>query len=728
MTSVQVQFDSEVECLVQTKTENGNIAIDTDLRSTFTGIWLLMQDSDCKRIIDLYSDAITKSLRIEDGEIRIKRIVHILTLVLRFRDIRNGGHGRRKESIVALITVCTLLNEYKITETMLSLMASHYGRWSDLSDVRDVLDINFNILKTTYKNITPEFVNSAKILITQLFVIQIVSEKKGAELTMCAKYFPTEGKNVERAIECAKLLFPTITQDKTFNGKPVGEKTTLKNKWHRLLKSLRLYLQPLRQKIPMIERYLCAKNAHLIEPSKVPGVALQRSKRALENVVSLKSLGKKKDRNNDTQRSDEPNRIKCAENFASHAKATLESFEKHRKEIDELNQRMHNCTDETEKLEIQNKIAKTEKTFEESAPKVHGGDTVFIHSLVEQYKREGKPNDLIEAQFAAMQSKLGALSKMRILYVLDTSGSMEGTPIQVGTGLVALSASSSSPAFRHKFISFSRKPKVMDCSKLNGGNPRLWDYMQYIKQNSIVENTNVQATIDLIAGICSNGLQSPLSNIYRPLDLHNRPVERTTSTTYDPFLAFDTPNPSWEGFSQPPIVPLVESLVESPPLVESQLDMIIFLSDTQFDCIADTTRNCLPGDYLKKKFAEIGQKAPLCCFWNLNGKYTNSPAEPSDKGIVMISGYSHTMLNSLVETVTAASQSSFEELKAQRAISLALYEEECRKEKAEKEETDQLNTFQLILDFCEGEFSVPLCKSLTGLNEGIFTNYKYETV
>ena len=156
--------------------------------------------------------------------------------------------------------------------------------------------------------------------------------------------------------------------------------------------------------------------------------------------------------------------------------------------------------------------------------------------------------------------------------------------------------------------------------------------------------------------------------------------------------------------------------------------MIIFLSDTQFDYIANTTRNCLPGDYLKTKFAEIGQKAPLCCFWNLNGKYTNSPAEPSDKGIVMISGYSHTMLNSLVETVTAASQSSFEELKAQRAISLALYEEECRKEKAEKEETDQLNTFQLILDFCEGEFSVPLCKSLTGLNEGIFTNYKYETV
>jgi hypothetical protein len=699
MSSVQAQ--TEVVCL--TKTTNGNTAIDTDLRSTFTGMWLLMQDSDSERIVKLYSDAITKTLLIEDEETRITRMVHILILVLRFRDFRNGGQGRRKESIISLLSVCTLLNEYKITEIMLYIMASHYGRWNDLSDVRDVLDTDFKELKKTYKNITPEFVESSKRLITQLFVLQIVSEKKGAELTMCAKYFPTEGKNVERAIECAKLLFPTITQDKTFNGKQVGEKTTLKNKWHRLLKSLRIYLQPLRNQIPMIERYLCSKNAHLIEPSKVPGVALQRSKRALENVVSLKSLGKKKDRTNDDQRSKEPNRIKCAENFANHAKAALEASKKHNEDMDKLNEKLDNCTDEAEKLAIENEIEKAKEEFEKNAPKVHGGDTVFIHDLVGQYKREGKPNDLIEAQFAAMQSKLGALSKMRILYVLDTSGSMDGIPIQVGTGLVALSASSSSPAFRHKFISFSRIPKVMDCSNLNGGNPRLWDYMQYINQNSIVENTNVQATIDLIAGICSGrnmsstditrGTRDILGRpVYRPLDLHPPPVQRTTSTTYSSVVSNPVPVP-----------------------VESPLDMIIFLSDTQFDRIADTTRGCLPGDYLKKKFEEIGQKAPLCCFWNLNGKVINSPAEPSDKGIVMMSGYSHTMLNSLVETITAASQASFDE-------------EERRKEAEEAEETKQLNTFQLMLDFCEGDFGMNLREKLSELKTGIFTEYKYEKV
>lgn len=694
------QAQPEIECM--TKTENGNIAIDTDLRSVFTGIWLLMEDSNTERIVKLYSEAITKSLLIKDDEIRIQRMVHILILVLRFRDFRNGGIGRRKESIIALLTVCTLLNEYRVTETLLSLMAVFFGRWKDLSDVRDILDKNFKELKATYKDITPEFVSSTKRLITQLFVSQIVSEKNGAELSMCSKYFPTEGKKIERAIECAKLLFPTITQDTTFNGKKVGENTTLKNKWHRLLKSLRIYLQPLRNQIHMIERYLCSKNAHLIEPSKVPGVALQRSKRSLENVVSLKSLGKKKkDYTNSDQRSTEINRIKCAENFANFAKETLEASKKHNDNMDNLNDKLKNCTDEDEAEKIALEIEKAKEEFEKNAPKVHGGDTVFIHDLVSQYEREGKPNDLIEAQFEAMKSKLGDLSKMRVLYVLDTSGSMGGTPIQVGTGLVALSASSASQEFRHKFISFSIQPTVMDCSSLNGGNPRLWDYMQYIKHNSIIENTNVKATIDLIAGICSG---------------RSVPESRTTRTAYNTF-EFDV-NPV--SVVPEPVVPV--------PVEPAPLDMIIFLTDGQFDQMADTTRGILPGDYLKQKFAEIGQKAPLCCFWNLNGKVTNSPAEPSDNGIVMMSGYSHTMLNSFVETVNAASQASFEELKVQRALALSLYDEERRKKAEEAEETSQINTFQLMLDFCEGKFSVPLRTKLSELNTGFFKDYKYVEV
>ena len=74
------QAQPEIECM--TKTENGNIAIDTDLRSVFTGIWLLMEDSNTERIVKLYSEAITKTLLIKDDEKRIQRMIHILILVL----------------------------------------------------------------------------------------------------------------------------------------------------------------------------------------------------------------------------------------------------------------------------------------------------------------------------------------------------------------------------------------------------------------------------------------------------------------------------------------------------------------------------------------------------------------------------------------------------------------------------------------------------------------------
>ena len=48
---------------------------------------ILVQDSYSKRIIKLFNDALTKTLLIEDEQIRITRMVHILVLVLRFREV-----------------------------------------------------------------------------------------------------------------------------------------------------------------------------------------------------------------------------------------------------------------------------------------------------------------------------------------------------------------------------------------------------------------------------------------------------------------------------------------------------------------------------------------------------------------------------------------------------------------------------------------------------------------
>lgn len=632
----------------QTTTQNGNVSIDTELRNNYNAIWLLIQGSQQDTIIRLFNNSY-KKLNLDTDQ---EKIINLLTLIMRLRDFRNGGIGRRLESRIALINFCSLLDDENVTKVMLYLMASHYGRWDDLNDIRKDID------NLVYPELGLEFIESVKNIIAQLFVNQVIMEINGEPLTMCAKYFPTENKDVDTAIEYAKIIFPTIIQDKTYFGKELNENSSLKKKWHCLLKALRKYIAPLRNRIPMIERELCAKNANLIDPAKVTGVALQRNKRALENLISLRDMNKcNNPKNLIFTRTTQPERIICAENFANYAKAVIEAQNEHCKQMNLLNDQLFNCTDEIKKLNLQNQIDNIEKKFQANAPKVHGGDTVFIHDLVQQYERENAPNNLIEAQFLAMRSKLGSLSKMKILYVLDTSASMYGIPIQVGTGLVALSA----PAFGHKFISFSNKPQVMDCSSLNNGNPMLWDYINYIKDNSIVENTNIELTIDLIVNICK-------------------------------FINEDEP-----------------------------LDMIIFLTDTQFDRITDDD-DFLAGDYLKKSFQQINKKAPLCCFWNLNGFNSDSPAEPSDSGIIMISGYSHTMLESLVQTIIAASKVSFEELKAQKDAADLAFEEN----QIQLYEDSQLNTFQIMLDFCQGDFSIPLREQLSELNQGIFANYQYK--
>jgi hypothetical protein len=635
-----------------TKTENGNVSIDTARRSVFLAIWQLMHGSAEHHIVETFTNAVTDCLAQPESEERTTRLVNIIIVVMRLRDFRNGGHGRRLESRIAFITVCSLINDTNVTRAMLSLMAKHYGRWQDLNDIRDALVSHTN----------HEFVESTTQTIAELFIGQIRSEIAGAELTMCAKWFPTENKDIETAVAYARLMFPHITENTTFNDRLVTERTSLKNRWSRLLKTLRLTLKPLRDKIPMIERALCGDMADAIDPGKIPGVALQRSKRALENLASLKS------KNGDVQRSDNPRRIQCAQNMADHAKAVQEAFIKHRAEMDELRQKLEECSDEEEKQAIADQLEEAEAEFQETAPKVHGGDTVFIHDLVKQCYREGSKNDLIEAQFMAMQGALPSLTKLKILFVLDDSGSMTNgsygvTPLEVGTGLIALCASTAPKPMRHKYISFSQTPRVMDVSYENGGDPGLWDYCKFVRKHSEVANTNVQATIDLIASMCS-----------------------TTG---------------------------------------EDLDMIIFLSDLQFDQMAHAPRGCLAGDYLKRKFEQIRKKAPLCAFWNLNAASTDSPAEPSDHGIVMISGYSHTMLESLADTVLNASQANMDEVRAQKALALAAFEEAEHLARAKAQEEMNLNTYQVMLDFCEGKFSYPLRSELSKIDSGLMAMYSF---
>jgi hypothetical protein len=81
----------------------------------------------------------------------------------------------------------------------------------------------------------------------------------------------------------------------------------------------------------------------------------------------------------------------------------------------------------------------------------------------------------------------------------------------------------------------------------------------------------------------------------------------------------------------------------------SQNDMpetILILSDMQFD--EATTWDHTAVQMISHKYIEAGYKVPKVVFWNLNGKYENTPVKVLETGVSIISGYSPSIMKAIL--------------------------------------------------------------------------------
>lgn len=636
-----------------TKTTNGCVAYSSKDMSEWVSLWLVMAETPVIRIKQLVSSLVMKN---KDDKSSMCRL---LVLIMRLRDIRNGGHGRRLESRIALLTVLSDLNDETVTRVMLKLYASYFGRWDDLNDIIKDLSTNMGYSK--------EFKEGTISYIYKLWADTVMSGESNSETIGAYKFFPKERNNEVRSrIAIGRLMYPTITEDTVYLGKELTERSPLEYKWHRVLKSVRFKLKENRKKLDMVESKLCSDNADEIDPGKVPGVARKMLSRAFQNKISLRDIEyKRKSRrgrmygvDKDEERSDSYNRIKCAENFEEHANKVIKDREDHQNKLDLLKSKLTNSRTEEDRQKALKAIKKATDDYNKTAPKIHGGNTVYVHDLVLQYLRDKKLNTMIEAQFTALLDSMTTLSNYNILVVPDTSMSMESPnniPKAVATGLSALFASSLPKELRHKCIAFSDRPKIFDLSSINRGNPTLLDYIKYFESNSIVANTNIQSTIDLISGM----------------------VNRSAC----------------------------------------KLDLLLFISDCQFDKMTTNPRFSA-GEYCKSRLP-----GTQIAFWNVNGTYLDSmPAEPSETGVVMLSGFNQKMLLGLMDMINVANQIDISELKKHKEDAKRVFEE-TRLERQCKEEQEQLlNTYQLIFEYTEGDNPVSV-KVKEGLTEsGYFSS------
>jgi len=210
-----------------------------------------------------------------------------------------------------------------------------------------------------------------------------------------------------------------------------------------------------------------------------------------------------------------------------------------------------------------------------------------IKSLMGYSPEEGEKL-IAEKQWEALPNYL-MNNPHRILPVVDVSGSMSGgyshttgpAPMDVSVSLGIYIAERNNGPFKDHFLTFSGTPTLQ---RLKGEN--LFDKVQNLKSADWGMNTDIEATFDLILNqAMSNGIMEE-----------------------------DMPN------------------------------MVLILSDMEFDAAASGTYTSTAMDSIRGKYAEAGYKLPNIVFWNLAARGSNVPVKFDELGTALVSGFSPSIL------------------------------------------------------------------------------------
>lgn len=179
--------------------------------------------------------------------------------------------------------------------------------------------------------------------------------------------------------------------------------------------------------------------------------------------------------------------------------------------------------------------------------------------------------------------------QLNALCMVDTSGSMFGTPIDVAISLGLYCAERAKGPFFNHYISFSHQPQLIECSGID-----FVDKVKRIYNTMLVENTNIEAAFDLVL---NTALQ------------HHVPQK-------------DLP------------------------------EYILIISDMEFDEViyAETWDKNTTMEKIMKKWENCGYTCPKLIFWNVNAMQRNIPMLGST--ISYVSGFSPSIFSTIVSGKT----------------------------------------------------------------------------
>lgn len=184
-------------------------------------------------------------------------------------------------------------------------------------------------------------------------------------------------------------------------------------------------------------------------------------------------------------------------------------------------------------------------------------------------------------------------SKLNALCMVDTSGSMHGTPINVATSLGLYCAEKAGGPFANHYISFSSRPQLIECEGVD-----FCDKVDRIVRTNLCENTNIEAAFDMLL---NTAMRNRLSQDELP-------------------------------------------------------DTIIVISDMEFDSATWQYRSCSGRgaagaetlmEGIARKWRANGYEVPHLIYWNVNARQNNIPMLGVGR-VSFVSGFSPSIFQSIV--------------------------------------------------------------------------------
>ena len=469
--------------------------------------------------------------------------------VANLRDIREGK-GERDLAYWAYLELA--LRYPLLSEKLLHYFVSDMGSYGDLHRFLDQLeDDRYGPIKNTFTS-----------KVTDVFRSQLKSDMSALSgdkvgISLASKHAPKERKATTDEGRRRLQLVHAIATVMFLDGKDKSKHTTssgvLKPSAMRVaLTEYRKARSALNDHLKVTEDTMCNGEWADIEPSRVPALCLKKNTKAFQNRQKVPK--------------EDPDRIACAQNFASAVRKAIETGEG-----------LH-------------------------------GTVAGAHGIVKPFvDNKHFMDDIHEGMWMNLlketESRLGSEGGIPpCLALVDVSGSMKGTPMEVSVALGLLVSLTAHPAWRRMFITFHEEPTI---------------------QHVVGETLREQVT---------NIMKAPWGG----------------STNFAKALN------------------LILTHAKTNKLPQDAMPKVLFVfSDMQFNdnengggyygssyyCSSAQAPFGLSHSHasIKAAYEAAGYECPHIVFWNLRGEVKDSPCETISEGVSQMSGFSQQMLKAFTE-------------------------------------------------------------------------------